>query len=127
MSAKQTSQPLPPSANPSTEGSRDYLVAAMLSLFLGPLAIDRFYLGYTGLGVVKLLTLGGFGIWALIDLILIVTNEMKDSDGRTMRGFTHNKNIVWLIAGLIYVFNIFGIFLSIAFEGIAWLVKASVK
>jgi len=60
------------------------LTALLLSVFLGGLGVDRFYLGYTGLGVLKLLTLGGCGIWALIDLIMIATNKTKDSSGNPL-------------------------------------------
>ena len=56
-------------------------VAIILSLFLGGLGVDRFYLGYTGLGVLKLLTLGGLGVWALIDLVRIITGNLKPKDG----------------------------------------------
>ena len=45
-------------------------------------------IGYTGLGIVKLLTLGGLGIWALIDLILIVMNRLPDSKGLPLRRMT---------------------------------------
>ncbi|MGN1403084.1 MAG: TM2 domain-containing protein [Ruminococcus sp.] len=56
-------------------------VALVLSIFLGELGIDRFYLGYTGLGILKLITGGGFGIWWLIDLILIATGKLTAKDG----------------------------------------------
>ena len=56
-------------------------VAIVLSILLGELGIDRFYLGYTGLGIVKLITCGGFGIWWLIDLIMIITGKLKPADG----------------------------------------------
>jgi len=68
----------------SGEGQKEWLVALLLSIFFGGLGIDRFYLGYIGLGILKLLTLGGCGIWALIDLILIATNKMKDANGNPL-------------------------------------------
>jgi len=60
--------------------SKDWLTAVLLSFFLGGLGIDRFYLGHSGLGVAKLLTLGGCGIWALIDLILTALGQVRDSE-----------------------------------------------
>ena len=60
---------------------KDWLTATLLSFFVGIFGIDRFYLGHTGLGVLKLITFGGCGIWALIDLILIALNNVKDSNG----------------------------------------------
>lgn len=56
-------------------------VALILSILLGELGVDRFYLGYTGLGILKLITCGGFGIWYLIDFIMIVTGKLKPADG----------------------------------------------
>ena len=56
-------------------------MALILSIFLGELGIDRFYLGYIGTGILKLITCGGFGIWWLIDLIMIATGKLKPKDG----------------------------------------------
>lgn len=55
--------------------------ALILSILLGELGIDRFYLGYTGLGILKLITGGGFCIWWLVDIILIATGKLTAKDG----------------------------------------------
>jgi len=52
-------------------------VALVLSLFIGVLGIDRFYVGATTLGILKLITFGGFGIWGLIDWFLIMNAARK--------------------------------------------------
>ena len=62
-------------------GMKSKVVAIILSIFLGELGIDRFYLGYIGTGILKLITCGGFGIWWLIDLIMIATGKLKPKDG----------------------------------------------
>lgn len=54
---------------------KKWIVALLLSILLGVLGIDRFYMGYIGTGILKLITLGGLGIWWLIDLILIATKH----------------------------------------------------
>jgi hypothetical protein len=72
---------------PGLFSDKDWLTALLLSLFLGGLGIDRFYLGYTGLGVLKLLTGGGCGIWWLIDLILVATGKLTDVGGVPLKRF----------------------------------------
>ena len=62
-------------------GMKSKVVALILSIFLGELGIDRFYLGYIGTGILKLITCGGFGSWWLIDLIMIATGKLKTKDG----------------------------------------------
>lgn len=56
----------------------------IISILLGELGIDRFYLGYTGLGILKLITVGGCGIWWIIDIIMILTGNMKTKDGQPL-------------------------------------------
>jgi hypothetical protein len=70
---------------PGVFSDKDWMTAVLLSFFVGVLGIDRFYLGHTGLGILKLITLGGCGIWALIDLVLIAMGNVNDSNGLPLR------------------------------------------
>ncbi|KAF9975013.1 hypothetical protein BGZ73_001466 [Actinomortierella ambigua] len=63
------------------ESDRSYPVAILLSIFLGYLGVDRFYLGHIITGILKLITAGGFGIWYLIDIVLIILDELPDHNG----------------------------------------------
>ena len=62
-------------------GEKSQLIALILCILVGALGIHRFYLGYTWQGVVQLLTAGGCGVWALIDLIRIITGDLKPKEG----------------------------------------------
>lgn len=67
----------------NTEG-KDWLTTLLLCLFLGTLGIHRFYTKHIGIGIAQLLTLGGCGIWALVDLIMIITEKYNDGDGNPL-------------------------------------------
>ena len=60
---------------------KSQIVALLLVIFVGVLGIHRFYLGYTWQGIVQLLTLGGFGIWAFIDFIRIILGDLQPKNG----------------------------------------------
>jgi TM2 domain-containing membrane protein YozV len=64
--------------------SKDWLTALLLAIFLGNLGVHRFYTGHTGIGIAQLFTLGGCGIWTIIDIIQIATGNFKDSKGNAL-------------------------------------------
>ena len=67
------------------EQRNKWITCLLLCWFLGVLGIHRFYSGHTALGVLQVLTLGGCGIWALIDFIIIVSGNFKDAQGNPIK------------------------------------------
>jgi len=64
------------------------LPAFLLCFFLGVLGAHRFYVGKAGTGVLQILTLGGLGVWALVDWIMIMTGAFRDSEGLALKQWT---------------------------------------
>ena len=62
--------------------SIDWLALFLLTFFVGILGVHRFYVGKIGTGVLMLITLGGLGIWFLVDLLLVVTGQFTNKDGQ---------------------------------------------
>ena len=60
---------------------KNCVATLLLAILLGGLGVHRFYVGKIGTGIVMLLTLGGLGIWTLIDIIMIAVGNFKDSSG----------------------------------------------
>jgi TM2 domain-containing membrane protein YozV len=69
---------------PGVYSDKEYVTTLLLSFFLGSLGVDRFYTGHTGIGVAKLLTAGGCGIWTIIDFINFAVRNLGDSQGRPL-------------------------------------------
>ena len=66
----------------TTTSTTDWLTLFLLTFFVGVLGVHRFYVGKIGTGFLMLLTLGGLGVWFLVDLILVVTGQFTNKDGQ---------------------------------------------
>ncbi len=64
------------------------LPAFLLCFFLGLLGVHRFYVGKIGTGLLQLVTVGGFGIWALVDFIMIICGVFTDKQGNKITQWT---------------------------------------
>lgn len=64
-----------------TASEKGFVPTTLLCFFLGALGVHRFYVGKIGTGILQLITIGGLGIWTMIDFILVVTGNFKDSQG----------------------------------------------
>lgn len=73
--------------NQTGVSDKSRLATALLAWFLGIFGGHRFYLGKTGTALLMLFTLGGFGIWALVDFIMAVSGAMKDKEGKIIKNW----------------------------------------
>ena len=70
-----------PTNLPATISEKRILPAFLLCMFFGVFGAHRFYVGKIGTGVLQIVTLGGLGIWWLVDFIMLIVGSFKDSDG----------------------------------------------
>ena len=71
--------------NDAEKSDKGFVPAVLLCALLGGFGFHRFYVGKIGTGILMLFTLGGLGIWSLIDFIKIVTGNFKDKHGRPLK------------------------------------------
>ena len=97
------SNSLSDSQSPETVSTRNFTTTWLFALLLGWLGVDRFYLGKIGTGALKLLTLGGYGIWVVIDLIFVLTGATRDKEGRKLAGEPVDKKNKWIVTAVVIV------------------------
>ena len=103
--------PAPPAYTPpagSEEGTKSFVATWLLSLILGGFGADRFYLGKIGTAIAKLLTAGGLGVWAMVDLIIILCGGMRDKQGFKLRGYVKYRLTAWLVTAGLWLISIIG-------------------
>src|SRR6476619_1611060 len=99
MSQPPNLAPYPPAYGygQAKQSNKSFLVTWLFSLLLGVFGVDRFYLGKVGTGILKLVTFGGLGIWALVDLILVLANKTRDKQGLPLEGYDKHKKIALIV------------------------------
>ncbi len=88
-----------------TEG-RTFVATWLFAMLLGFWGADRFYLGKIGTAVAKLLTLGGLGVWVLVDLIVVLFGAQRDREGRPLAGYDEHKHVAWIVTGSLFALGI---------------------
>lgn len=88
----------------SADGSanRSFFVTWFLSLTLGFLGADRFFTGRYATGALKLVTLGGLGLWWVIDLVIVMAGGLRYNE-RVLRGYHSSKEIAWITTGFLII------------------------
>ena len=93
---------------------KSFTVTAFLALFFRPLGVHRFYTGHIGTGIIQLLTIGGCGIWAFIDLILICTGKFKDANGQELANY--DKNLGYVIIGVVLATMVIAVMVNVILQ-----------
>lgn len=113
------------------DSTRHFLAVFFLSFMWGTFGVDRFYLGKIGTGLLKLISFGGFGIWVIVDLVLIMSGSMRDKHGKLLREAEQYKKfaaktvlvfaivlgLVTLVTGGVFIFIVYQIMTSLVSGG----------
>lgn len=96
----------------SQTSEKSFVVAWVYAMFFGLFGADRFYLGKPFQGIGKFLTLGGFGVWQLFNLVSILSGSEKDSERLPLKGSEEHTVTLWIVtAGLLLLQVLSSLFL----------------
>lgn len=107
--------PAPQNPVPQQVSNKSYLTTFLLAAFLGGLGVDRYYLGEIGTGLLKMITLGGFGIWSLYDVITTLAGSRKDKEGRELKDQKKYQKICLII----FIVMLIGFFITGFYSGLS--------
>lgn len=113
VTAPLPGQPTSGTAAPAHHGGdKEFIPLFLLSYLVGSLGVDRFYMGKTVSGILKLITFGGLGVWWLIDFTMVCFGKMKDKQGRPVVDYDRHKSWARIVGIVLLIINLF-IFLGI--------------
>ncbi|MEQ8347308.1 MAG: TM2 domain-containing protein [Sneathiellaceae bacterium] len=72
-------------SNPERTSEKSMIAAALLCFFFGTFGFHRFYVGKILTGILMIVTLGGLGIWTLIDFVMIIVGSFRDKEGLPLK------------------------------------------
>ncbi|WP_313811829.1 Ltp family lipoprotein [Glutamicibacter sp.] len=112
-----------PAEQQTQVSSKSFVATWILSFLFGVFGADRFYLGKIGTAVLKLVTLGGLGIWAFVDLVITLCGAQRDKFGRPLEGYQQYRVLAWILT---LVPTALSLFLFFALNVFAFVIGTSV-
>lgn len=89
--------------SPADAPLKSFIATWLFALLLGFFAADRFYVGKIGTALAKLFTLGGLGVWVLVDLVLVLAGAQRDKLGRSLDGYAKHRTMAWIVTGVVLI------------------------
>jgi TM2 domain-containing membrane protein YozV len=96
-----------------SQAPKSFVVAWLYALFLGNLGVDRFYLGKPVTAVLKFTTLGGFGLWSLYDVLMVLTGRVTLANEEPLSGFKNHSVTAWIVTFAVWFLGLVFFYLAV--------------